>query len=121
MIAQMELDIQRQLTKSFIAADVTNLVLVRQTKVPNGSGGYSTTEVSLAAQAVRLIPQQDVTREVQTPDGSMVKPRYVLLGMHTLNVARWDKFTWQDSRYQVADVEPKQYETKGDVIYLGRV
>lgn len=120
MIAQMELDIQRKLTTEFVRADETQLVLTRRTKVSDGAGGHTYTEAPLPAQGLRLIPQQDTAREVQAADGSMVHPRYVLLGRYTADMQRGDKFTYQGNRYEVGDVEDKQYEVKGDVIYLGR-
>ena len=117
----MELDIQRRLTGAFVSADEVQLVLTRRTRVSDGAGGYTWSDLSLAAQGMRLIPQQDTARETQTADGKMVKPTYVLLGRHTADMQRDDAFTWQGSRYKLGDVEHKQYEVKGEVIYVGRV
>lgn len=121
MIGAIELDLQRKLTNSFISADEEQIVLTRRTKVSDGAGGHTFTDEPLPAQGLRLIPQQDTDREVQTADGKMVKPRYVLLGRHTADMQRDDTFAWQDSQYKLGDVEDKQYEIKGEVIYVGRL
>lgn len=121
MIGQMELDIQRKLTDAFIKADETPLTLSRQVKVSDGAGGYTKTAQPLALQRFRLVPQQDTREPVATADGQMVRPRYVLLGRHTADMQRGDTFTWNDGRYEIGEVEDKQYEIKGEVTYRGGV
>lgn len=117
MIAAAELAAQRLLTKAFIDADYIPIALVRQTRVPDGAGGYTQTQTPVAAQRFRLVPQQDTAKEVQTADGRMVRPVYVLLGKYDCDMQRDDRFTVGGHSYRVAQVEDKQYEVKGQVVY----
>jgi hypothetical protein len=121
VIAQMELDIQRRLTDAFILADQVEIVLTRQVKVSDGAGGFTVNPTPLPVQRFRLIPQQDTQVEVETADGRMVRPRFVLLGRHTADMERRDTFTWNGERYELGQVADKQYEIKAEVAYLGRV
>lgn len=121
MIGQLELDIQRKLTDAFVKEDETSVVLTRLTKVNDGAGGFTKTPQALPAQRFRLIPQQDTRITTQLADGTEVRPRYVLLGRHTADMQRGDTFTWRGSRYELGDVEDKQYEIKGEVAYRGAV
>lgn len=120
MIATAELAAQRKLTEAFIACDRTPIALVRNTKVDDGSGGYTLVPATIAVQQFRLLPQQDVSREVQTADGRMVRPNWVLLGKYNADMVRGDTFTMNGDRLELAQVEDKQYEMKGWVIYHGR-
>lgn len=121
MIATAELEIQRQLTLAFIAADSRSIVLSRSTITANNSGGYKRgTPVPLAAQTMRLIPSQDGSIERLTADGVAVSPSYMLMGRWDADLQRWDRFMLDGTEYEVVFVNQNtQYETKGEVAYLG--
>ena len=121
MIDTGELEVQRQLTEEFIAADSVQIALERSVRTPDGAGGYATADpVPLAEQQFRLIPQQDGATERLTADGKAVNPAYVLMGSYTADLQRWDEFELAGIRYQVVFInQNRQYEVKGEVAYLG--
>ena len=119
MIAAAELAIQRQLTATFIDADAIEVVLMRPTWTDDGAGG--TVEGPLETQPVqrmRLIPLGDGAQERFTANGEAVTPSYMLMGLHTANMERWDQLTVNGRRYSVVFInENQQYEVKGEVAY----
>jgi hypothetical protein len=122
MIATPELNVQRNLTKLFIAADPQSIQIMRSTRTPNGSGGYVVGPPTAVGtpQTLRLIPLGDGATERYDANGKQVFPQYMLLGEYTADVQRWDTFTLDGARYQVVFVnQNKQYEIKAEVIYLG--
>jgi hypothetical protein len=124
MIAAAELAVQRMLTAEFIAADFIVLALERSARVSDGKGGYRVQRSTLAPQTFRLIPQGDTGGAVErlTADGKAVRPQYVLMGAHTVDLARGDLFAIGDRRYEVVFInENRQYEVKGEVAYLGGI
>ena len=119
-----ELTLLRQQTKAFIDTDYKEITLIRRTETPNGSGGFEVSEEPLAfPQRFRLIPLQGAMSALrETLDGEAVQPTHILLGEYDVNMARWDKFTDQNKRYQIVWIHPKiSYEQKGEVVYLGEV
>lgn len=122
LVQSQELAVQRNLTRAFIAADESQVVLTRHTKVANGSGGYTTTTQALTSQPFRLIPQQSGGIERHTLDGKIVDPSYHLLGDWDADMERFDTFTLDGRRYEVVFiVENRSYEVKGEVVYHGGV
>lgn len=120
MISELELAAQRRITAAFVDADRFSCVLTRETKVPDGTGGYTTTKAPIAAQWLRLVPLQDATSERTDAQGRTVAPGYMLVGRHTADIKRMDTFTKDGRRYEVVFVlENTQYQVKGEVIYLG--
>jgi hypothetical protein len=118
-----ELTYLRLNTKAFIDADYKDIVLNRVTREDNGAGGFTETENPVAAQRLRLIPQQgNMSPLRETLDGEAVQPDYVLLGEWNSDIQRWDTFADGNRRYQVLFVHEKStYERKGEVKYLGEV
>jgi hypothetical protein len=121
MIATAELELQRQLTLAFIAADSFSVTLMRSTLTANNSGGYKrSAPTPLAPQTMRLIPSQDGSIERLTADGVAVSPSYMLMGRWDADMRRWDRFTLGGAEYEVVFINQNtQYETKGEVAYLG--
>jgi hypothetical protein len=120
MIATGELEVQRALTASFIAADSLSVALQRNTKVATPAGGYKTIATTLSAQTVRLIPLGDGATERLTADGKQVQPQYMLQGIWTADFARGDTFTLSGRRYEVVFINQNtQYQVKAEVYYLG--
>jgi hypothetical protein len=119
VIAAAELAIQRQLSATFIEADAIEVVLMRPTWSSDGAGG--TIEGPLEAQPVqrmRLIPLGDGAQERFTANGQAVTPSYMLMGLHTASMERWDELTINGRQYSVVFInENKQYEIKGEVAY----
>lgn len=117
-----ELAIQRKLTASFIAADTMSVVLMRSVPGPDGEGGTVLGAPSpLPAQVMRLIPLQDGAPELMTSDGVQISPTYILMGAWDADMQRGDRFTVGTGHYEVVSInQNRQYETKGEVAYLGR-
>lgn len=115
-----ELAVQRRLTTSFIAADSMIVVLMRSVPGPDGEGGTVLGAPSpLPAQVMRLIPLQDGAAELMTADGVQISPTYMLMGAWDADMRRGDRFTAGGAHYEVASInQNRQYETKGEVVYL---
>lgn len=122
MIPGAELKMQRVLTAQFIEADALEIQLMRSVRTPNGSGGYRTSDpVPVGGlQRMRLIPLGDGATERYDANGKQVFPLYMLMGSHDADMQRWDTFELNGTRYQVVFInQNNQYETKGEVAYLG--
>jgi hypothetical protein len=124
-IPDIELRVMRRNTAEFIAADDRPVTLRRATPVPNGTGGTKPgTPVPLPTQTMRLLPAAESTStERRLPDGTLVKPTWVLLGVHTADMLRGDVFTISESPVVVGEVvyvhEKRDYQVKGEVIARG--
>lgn len=116
-----ELTMQRRMTDAFIKADPQELVLTRQTRVSNGSGGFTLgAPTPLPSQTWKVVPQNRQLEERETIDGVMVRPDFVLIGYHDADVQRGDWFMWNAHRYDVVYVnEKRDYETRGELVYRG--
>ena len=121
----LELQIHRDNTAAFIAADPVTLLLRRKVKVPIADGGYSSSWVPLFdTEVFRLIPLSDINPQVQTIDGVQLVTTYVLLGTWDADMKRGDRFTLNGADFQiVSPIRPEhtvdsRYEKKGDVARL---
>jgi len=121
MIAAGELKWQRKQTLAFIAADARSISLDRRVRTSDGAGGFvNGPPTTLAAQTFRLLPQEDGATARTTAEGETATPEYMLLGRWDADMERWDEFKIGTRRYQVVFIsENRQYETKGEVLYLG--
>jgi hypothetical protein len=122
MIPAAEVRIQRKLTTDFIEADALEIQLLRAAKTDNGSGGYEFSDPAPVGglQRFRLIPLQDGTTERYDANGKQVFPQYMLMGQFDADMERWDVFELNGDRYQIVHInQNRQYETKGEVAYLG--
>lgn len=123
-IAASELKVLRRNTKAFIDADDRSVVLLRPTRVPNGTGGTRPGPAApLAAQTMRLLPQDaSSSTERRMADGTVVLPTWVLLGTHDADMKRGDTFVMPDGTTTAEVVyvhEKKAYEVKGEVATRG--
>jgi hypothetical protein len=122
MIPNAELNMQRNLTVMFIEADPLEIQLLRPTWGSDGAGGRIRTGTANVGglQRMRLIPLGDGAAERLTADGKEVSPNYMLMGLFSADMQRWDEFTIDSRRYQIVFInQNKQYEIKGEVAYLG--
>ena len=118
-----ELRVHRLNTEAFINADPVSLVLYRTTRTRTASGGYKDSEAPLASpQTFRLIPASDRMPEIRDSNGRAVVPVYTLLGSHSADMERWDRFQLNGVWYEIASpIRPEHtttsvYERKGDVV-----
>lgn len=119
-ISDAELAVHRTNTVQFILADSVEVVLVRRTRVSDGAGGHTWSPAPLPVQVMRLIPLGDGATERQNQDGVLVRPSYMLMGEHDADMERWDRFYKDGREYEIVFVnDNRQYETKGEAVYLG--
>jgi hypothetical protein len=116
-----ELKVQRKLTVAFLRADAREITLERRTRTPDGAGGsVRGPAVSQSAQRFRLLPQEDGATARTTAEGETATPECMVLGRWDANMERFDEFVSDGRRYQIVFIsENRQYETKGEAIYLG--
>lgn len=121
MIAAGELKWQRKQTEAFIAADPRSIALDRRVRTSDGAGGFVNGALTtMASQTFRLLPQEDGATARTTAEGETATPEYMLMGRWDADMQRWDEFRIGTRRYQVVFIsENRQYETKGEVLYLG--
>lgn len=119
-IRPSELKAQRRISRAFIDADSRSVVLLRGAFTSDGAGGKIRGEgVPLAAQRMRLIPQEDGATARTTAEGETATPEYMLMGEWDADMERFDEFELDGVRYQIVYVDDRQYELKGEVIRLG--
>lgn len=125
--ADMELQINRDNTAAFIAADPVELILTRVVKDEDGAGGYKNVKHQMPnSQRFRMIPSNDRMPEVIASNGTYPRPEYTLLGEWDADLMEDDEFEFQEVVYKIINpVRPvhtdKAYERKGDVIRRERV
>lgn len=121
MISPAELAVHRALTKAFVDADATPIRLWRSEWISDGAGGEQRQDPeALDPQQLRLQPRTDGGNPRTTADGEQAIPNYTLIGYHTADIKRWDTFTVNGRRYEVAFVyENQQYEVKAEVFSHG--
>jgi hypothetical protein len=118
MMNAVELELQSAATRAFILADPEDLDLVRTLPVSDGAGGFiGSSETPLATQTARMIPLTDQVPEIRGSDGRMAVPEWVVLMEPGADMARYDRFTWRGTEWEIAQIHFKpDYEAKGDVI-----
>lgn len=111
----MELDIQRRMTREFIASAPTEIVLIPTVSTVLPSGGKSSVDgTPRAAQNFKLIPMTFDQRPTITVDGVDRVISYTLLGEYDAAMAVWDHWTGDDgSVYTIVAFAPgHEYEKK---------
>lgn len=121
MIAAGELELQRRLTLGFLLADAQQIILQRPVRTSDGAGGtVVSSTISLPPQTFRLLPSEDGATARTTAEGETATPEYMLLGRWDADLERFDEFQIGGRRFQVVFItENRQYESKGEVTYLG--
>jgi hypothetical protein len=119
-LRDLELRAQQRITDAFAEADEISVALIRFPHTPDGAGGFvKGSPETLAPQLFRLLPQEDGATARTNADGEAATPQYVLLGRTGVDMARFDEFVIGARRYQIVYIDDRQYEVKGEVIYLG--
>jgi hypothetical protein len=119
-IRPAELRVQKRISTAFIEADGRSVVLQRRTRTPDGAGGTLVGDpVDQAAQLCRLLPQEDGATARTTAEGETATPEYMLMASAGANMERFDEFTLDGRRYQIVYIDDRQYEVKGEAVYLG--
>lgn len=117
-----EVFVLRKQTEKFIQENPSQITLLRETRIPNGKGGYTTTRAPQASQTFRIVPQQPGSA-ARTMDGDKVAPTFVLIGRWNADVNNNDVFEWDGRTYSVDLVRGSglstSYETWVEVTYSG--
>lgn len=109
-------DVLTEQTKEFIDENPTDLATVRNTRTPDGSGGYTTSPTDVPAQRVRLVNQaRGVSTERRSASGAVVTPDIVVVGMPDLDMQRGDTFTHEGVKMEVVWVTRLLYVTHVEV------
>lgn len=115
-----ELKVQRRNSIAFIQADGRMVDLLRSSRTSDGAGGTVVGDpVSVGAQLLRLLPQEDGATARTTSEGETATPQFILMGPWDANMQRFDEFVLDGVRYQVVYIDDRKYELKGEVIRLG--
>lgn len=110
------LGVLREQTEAFIAENPYIVALVRNTKVSDGAGGWTTTPLALSPQVVRLVPQSRlVSVERRTVGGEMTKPDMNMLATYDADVEVGDTFTWNGRTVEVVWIHATGYEKTCEV------
>jgi hypothetical protein len=106
---------QRRTTRAFIAADPTDILLLRQALVKNERGGFSPTgEPTEIPARVHLSKSGPTGGEDRLTDsGREIFLKDLLVGLHDLDIETDDYFEAGGVTYQVGYVSPdRNYETR---------
>lgn len=112
-----ELALMRKQTKHYIAQNKDDVVLLRPTKVDDGAGGHTESDVPQPPQVMRIIQQREGSgTERRNRDGEVVRPDLVLLAEWDADVKRNDRFKWRSYTAEVVYVQA--LEDQGGVYEL---
>ncbi len=117
----LEADVQRKLTRAFVAANPSSIVLSRKTKVPNGAGGFTySAPTTLPPQTLRFVYQGGTTR-TRTIDGDTETVPAVLVGEVGVDIQVDDEFVLGNDRFRVRSVDDANavYKTQAEVTRVG--
>lgn len=106
----------REQTHQFILENPSQLVLKRSTKVPDGAGGSTTTEVDRPAQTVRIIDRfSSVQTERRTLSGQMTTPDINILFEWDGDVLVGDLLDYKGLRMEVVWLLDNGYRKMAEV------
>jgi len=108
MTRAAELKVMRKIVGAFIAADETEIILTRLTKIVTSNGSWvEGLAYDLDPQRFRIVPfkRRLVHQEADTQDGAIPLEPYVLVGRPDVDVQRDDEFTFADRQCKVVGVE----------------
>lgn len=99
-------------TLRFIEENPADITFTRRTKVPDGAGGYTTTDAPLPdPQQVRVV-QQPANAQVERRNqaGEVVRPALNIIALPDANIEIADTFTWQGRLVEVVWITDLGYE-----------
>lgn len=124
VVSGVELMMSRRQIREMIMTDVFSVTLKRRTKLSQPSGGWKWSDyVPLEPQNARLIPFKRRVTEflVNTEIGDVPDLPYILLGFHTMDAKRGDKFTYRGDEFELitADIGEPEVKCLFQVDYYG--
>lgn len=102
MATDVEREIHEANTAAWINSDPVTVSMVRETRVSDGAGGWTRTEVTLAPQTFRVDRGSNASIQfVTAPSGTNVPIRFRLVGAPDADVAEGDTFVLDGDEYDV--------------------
>lgn len=116
MMNAVELVVRRRLVRAFVQADAVSVQFIRRTaRAKSEAGGWvASVSAPLLPQTVRIIPSKRRYDHglVNSEAGEIPHTEYLLLGLHNLDVAVDDTFTWQGDTYKVVGISLLEREER---------
>jgi hypothetical protein len=119
MISTKEMEAMVRITRAFIAADSSEIVIApRTSRESDGAGGWRNVPGEpLPAISVRLIPQSDKVPAAIAVEGARPVPDFILMAEPGADIQRYDTFHWRGRTWKIDFIHDKpDYELKADVI-----
>lgn len=111
------MSVEREQTKFFIDQNPYALTVHRNTRVPDGAGGYTETSADLPAQTVRVVSQaRTVAVQRRTVSGEVVIPDISIVAEWDADLQRGDTFTYQDLNMEIVWVSDLGYEKIAEAV-----
>lgn len=121
---QAELLFHRRQTAAYLRAESVDIALERRVWETTDTGGRKVASTStLPPQRFRLVPfKRRLTHVVvNTPDGKVTDSSFQMVGSHTADIQKEDRFQLDGGWYEIESVEPnREFRTLCDVRYRGQ-
>ena len=105
-----EAEIHAAVTDAWIVSDPVSLALTRETRVPDGAGGYTDTEVNLPPQTFRMDRSTNQSVQFVTAiTGVSVPLRFRLVGQPDADIQDGDRFTIEGVDFEVTLVHRESF------------
>lgn len=120
----MNLEVNREITRLFIADDPSLITLTPNSKEKAPSGGYREVKGEpKPIQMVKVIYQAAKGDADSTSDGAVRKHSVIIVGLYGANIEEGDTFEWpgnSGSKWVITGIHPDNgYEVKADAIAYG--
>lgn len=103
-------------TKRFINENPSTIVFARNTKTPDGAGGFTEIPTNLEPQVVRVVQQRRaIAIERRNSAGEVVNPTITLVCMPYTDVERDDTFKWEGLAAEVVWITDLGYVKHAEV------
>lgn len=123
MTVTLGLEVNRQLTASFIATCPVEVTLVPRAQTSDGTGGVVLTSgESKSPQLVAILESGDsgYRTPVASDNGKSLSFDFLMLGLHDADFAENDVFTYQEREYKIVTLMPDNgYEKRALVMRHG--
>jgi hypothetical protein len=111
----VELIMRRRVLGAFIDADPVEIVLTRAGTVSLTAGGGTVrgAPTTLSSQRARIVQAKRRYDNglINSEAGYIPHTDYLLLGRHTLDIAKDDTFTWRGDTWTVTGIHPTRTES----------
>ncbi len=116
------IDASAQSTEHFIDENPSDVVFERAVRARTSAGGFADgPRTPLPPQRVRLVAQSGYLADQRIgAEGDVSVPRFVVVGMPTVDMKKGDLFTHDDQTYRISKVNTSPpWAKRGDAIEHG--